>query len=221
MQRFGLGVDLRHGAGQFGVDFVVNVDDAVVAVLAVEAAFFRLVAMLKPVVADEVRALQAPRDEILVGGGAVGLGLDAFATALAVGQADILAAEGEFANDQRFAEHGIARNGLAGIEAITIERDAIDVLRRGGHDGLRRDVGETRAELYVVGVLSLDGFGGDAEVAFREAREECVAIGDEGRAFGVGFVGLALGFLVLPVNGLALVRLFDGNGFRDRSEEHT
>ena len=67
----------------------------------------------------------------------------------------------------------------------------------------------------MVGIGGLDGFGGDAEVAFREAREECVTIGDEGRALGVGFVGLALGFLVLPVNGLALVRLLDRSGFRD------
>ena len=93
MQSFSLGVDLRPGASQVDVDFVVNVDDAVVAVLAVEAAFLRLVAMLKPVVAHQERALQTPCDEILVGGGAIRLGLDAFATALAVGQADILAAE--------------------------------------------------------------------------------------------------------------------------------
>src|SRR5882724_996015 len=121
MQDFGLGVDLRHGAGQIDVDFVFDVDDAVVAVLAVETAFLWLVAMLKPVIADEVRALQPPRDEILVGGSAVGLSLDAFATTLAVGQADILATEREFANDQRFAEHRVALDGLARIELITIE----------------------------------------------------------------------------------------------------
>ena len=58
----GPGVDAGHFLGERDVGLVFDVDDAVVGVFAVEAAFLWFVAVLEPVVADKVGLAQGEGD---------------------------------------------------------------------------------------------------------------------------------------------------------------
>ena len=114
MQLLGPGVDAGHFLGERDVGLVFDVDDAVVGVFAVKAAFFGFVAVLEPVVADEVGLAQGEGDIAREGIGAILLGFDHRAGTAGVGQAAVLSAKGELADDQRFAEGGIRLDDFGG-----------------------------------------------------------------------------------------------------------
>ena len=80
------------------------------------------------------------------------------------------------------------------------------------HRGRRR-VGETAAEHEMVGVGGLDGGARHVEIAFRQQREECVAVDRERTAPGIGTIVLVLVARTAFVRWLAPIGLRDARCF--------
>jgi hypothetical protein len=117
----GVGVDCCHCAGQFVVDMVLDRHGAEIRILAIEAAFGRLIGVLEPVIADDCPLAQRRADVSRKATRALGLRLDLRPGAAGVGQAGVGGAKRKLADQARLAGGGINVDRLAGIELVAIE----------------------------------------------------------------------------------------------------
>ena len=178
--------------GQFGVGLVVDVHEAVVAVLVevlVEAEG-GVVLPHEEVVADEEGQRHDGAQEHLRGPGALGLGVEALPRAVGAGEPRIERREAPLGEQQRLAA-GLFAEGAEGVgerdAAALLEDDArvevgpgVDVhgddvavaAARGEDFGREVHAGEAAPEDEVVGVGLADGGAEGGEVALGDQRDE-------------------------------------------------
>src|SRR6516165_3721061 len=203
---FSFGIDRGHRLREFLVYVIANRHRSEIGVFAVEAALGWLVRVLEPVIADERRLSHSGSHVMPEASGALGLSRDQRPGAIGVGQARIRTAEGEFADQTGLPGSRIGVDHFARIKVIAIERNDVGMTRCSiGHAG-RRNIGEPAAEQEMAGIGSFDRRTCQREIALRYQRRECVAIGCECPAPGIGTIGAVLVASATLIRRLSPVR---------------
>src|SRR3974390_1547009 len=127
MHGFCFSVHGSHFVRAFVVNPVLVCNRAEIRVLAVEAAFRRLVRVLEPVVADERPAMQCPSYVTAETRRTLGLGRHLRPRSIGIGQSGIGSTKREFANKAGLAGRSIGVEGGGWLRGVAIEMDNIRV----------------------------------------------------------------------------------------------